>query len=124
MNEKAYVSVSSLEIPAETDVDSPWSGTRALMLAVLEDAVRNLGSSVGHKRAEAERWIMSPEHGYVFSFIVICETLNLAPSAVRRWIIRLFLDQNPRRHCVLPRTRPNVRHMERIQQHSARQSAA
>lgn len=121
MNDMAQVLLASLDIPAQTDGASHWSGTRALMLAVLEDAILNLGSAITFKRAEAERWIMSPEHGYVFSFAVICETLNLSPTAVRRSLIRL-LDQKPQGRRLLRRARGNVRHAEPIHRHSARQS--
>jgi len=107
------VCLASLQNGTETDVAVPWSGTRALMAAVLEDAIQNLGSSVGQKRAEAERWITSPEKGYVFSFTVICETLKLSPSAVRRSVLRL-VDRAQSSRRLLPRIRSNVRHTEKI----------
>ena len=119
MDETAHALLASLETPAEVDGASYLSGTRALMLAVLEDAILNLSSSVPYKRAEAERWIMSPEHGYVFSFAVICETLSYSPSAVRRSLIRL-LQQPPQGRRLLQRARPNVRHKEVMQAPSAR----
>lgn len=122
MNDMAEVSLASLELPPETDIASPQSGTRALMLAVLEDAILNLGSSVGRNRAEAERWIMSPERQHVFSFAVICETLDFAPSAVRRSLMRL-ISQKPRSGRLLKRARPNVRHTEALELYSTRGKA-
>jgi hypothetical protein len=122
MNETAHVSAASLEFSTETDAAAPGSGMRALMLAVLEDAIQHFGSSVGLQQAEAERWIMSPEHRYVFSFAVICETLNLEPSAVRRSLIRLQ-DKKPPGGRLLRRTRPTVRHNRLLQVRSARRSA-
>lgn len=95
----------------ESRATLPCSGMRALMLAVLEDAILNLRSSVRRHRAEAESWIMSGERHYVFSFAVICETLDLAPSAVRRSVIRL-LNQSPRVGRSSRRARPNVRHVD------------
>jgi hypothetical protein len=123
MEKMSHVSLASLEIPVENDVASPWSGTRALMLAVLEDAIRNFGSSVRRVHDEAEAWIMSREHRYVFSFAVICETLHLDPSAVRRSLMRLLDEKRPGSH-LLRRARPNVRHREAIQLHAARQRTA
>lgn len=92
------------------------------MLGVLEEAIQNFGSSVGHVRADAERWIMSPERRYVFSFAVICETLHLEPSAVRRSVIGLLDKRRSGRRRLLPRIRPYVHHDGTIQRRSARRS--
>jgi hypothetical protein len=85
------------------------SGIRALMLAVLDDAMHSLSSSESLVRAAAEHWIKSPERRYVFSFVVICETLELVPSAVRGTVLAL-LDQKRTPGRLLRRSRPNVRH--------------
>ncbi len=60
-----------------------YTGTKALMMAVLEDGIRDYRTAIGRPRIEAEGWVRS-EHRGVFSFIVICETLGLEPAAVRR----------------------------------------
>ncbi len=98
----------------KTDAAAISSGSRDLMLAVLEDAIQQFGSSIGCNRAEAERWIMSPERQHVFSFAVICETLGLAPSAVRRSLLHLQ-TQKPPGGRMLRRARRNVRHTAVIQ---------
>src|SRR4051812_32645178 len=59
------------------------SGIKGLLLAVLEDGIRSYLSSVGDVRAEAEYWVGSGRARSPFSFVVICETLGLEPSAVR-----------------------------------------
>ncbi len=105
----SHLSLASVEIRAEIDAAANQSGMRALMLAVLEDAIQQFGSSDGRNRSEAERWIMSPERHHVFSFAVICETLGLEPSAVRRSLIRL-LTKKPSGGRLLRRARRNVRH--------------
>jgi hypothetical protein len=116
MKEIAQVAFSSVEIPTTTQTHAtpPWSGIRALMLAVLEDAIHSLRSSQWLVRAQAEQWITSGERRYVFSFAVICETLNLEPSAVRRSVIGL-LDKRTTRGRLLKRSRPNVRRAGAIQ---------
>ncbi len=121
MKEIGQVAFASLEIPTteiptttQTHAAPPWSGTQALMLAVLEDAIHNLRSAERPVRAEAEQWITSRERRYVFSFAVICETLNLDPSAARRSVIGL-LDKKPTGRCLLKRSRPNVRHSGALQ---------
>lgn len=111
MEEMTAVSLNSWEIPRteKTHGAVPWSGIQALMLAVLDDAIHSLRSSQSLARAEAEHWITSQERRYVFSFVVICETLDLEPSAVRRSVMDLVDKKralgSPRR-----RSRPNVRH--------------
>jgi hypothetical protein len=84
------------------------TGTKALMLAVLEDGIRSyLGSSrvIAH---EAEFWIHSPRRHSPFSFVVVCEMLGLDPDAVRKTLERMKNENvSPRK--ALPRARHNVR---------------
>jgi len=69
---------------------SSYTGTKALMLAVLEDGIRCYLNGVNAVQSEAEYWIAHPEHLQPFAFTVICETLGLDPDAVRRklWSMR------------------------------------
>lgn len=83
------------------------SGPRALMLAVLEDAVRCIEEARRRRRfharrlaAEAEAWMRSEHRGRLFSFLNICEVLELDVDAVRA----RFLTRAQR-----PRTRLDVR---------------
>jgi len=85
-----------------------FTGTKALMLAVLEDGIRSyLGSSrvIAH---EAEFWIHSHRRHSPFSFIVVCEMLGLDPEAVRK-TLRRMKDDNVSPRQALPRARHNVR---------------
>lgn len=121
MKEMAAVPLASWESPAteERHAALTSSGIRALMLAVLDDAMHSLSSSQSLVRAGAEDWITSPERRYVFSFVVICETLELVPSAVRRSVIDL-LDKQQTGGRLVRRSRPNVRHRGAIQLARAR----
>lgn len=86
----------------------PLTGTRALMLAVLEDGIR---AFLGKRRTlvdEAELWIDSQRRTFPFCFEVVCETLGLAPSAVRKALHRMKAANIPADQ-VLPRVRNNVR---------------
>jgi hypothetical protein len=86
---------------------APYTGTKALMLAVLEDAIRAYLSHEPRARAEAEQWVLSRQRRSVFSFAVVCETLGLEPKAVRAAVRRLRADDvSPDR---IPRSRPNAR---------------
>lgn len=121
MKEMAQVAFASLEIPTteiptttQTHAAPPWSSIRALMLAVLEEAIHSLRSPDSLARAEAELWMTSRERRYVFSFAVICEALGLEPSAVRRSVIGL-LDKRPTGRRLLKRSRPNVSHTGALQ---------
>jgi len=84
------------------------TGTKALMLAVLEDGIRSyLGGSkiIGQ---EAEFWIYSHRRQSPFSFVVVCEMLGLDPDAVRKTLKRMKMQHvSPRK--ALPRARHNVR---------------
>lgn len=83
-------------------------GIKALMLAVLEDAIHCLRSSHSLVRTKAEHWMTSKERRHVFSFTVICETLGLEPSRVRRSVIGLVDDKQAEGR-FRKRSRPNGR---------------
>jgi hypothetical protein len=85
-----------------------FTGTKALMLAVLEDGIRSYLGPQKHAAQEAEHWVHSSGRRSPFSFVVVCETLSLNPDAVRRVLLRMRGQQiAPRK--ALPRARPNVR---------------
>jgi|SRR5579862_1385052 len=63
-------------------------GTKALMLAVLEEGLRCYFGPRGHRHREAETWIWS-KNTSAFSFITICETLDVQPHVVRQALPRL-----------------------------------
>ena len=90
-----------------------FTGTKALMLAILEDGIRSYLSSVARVRSEAEYWVQSGRNRSPFSFPVVCETLGLEPGAVQIALDRLRAKNvSPRR--ALGRSRPNVRRSGRI----------
>lgn len=65
-----------------------YTGTKALLLAVLEDAIRTYCGRPGPARTEAENWVQSNRRT-AFSFSVVCETLGLEPAAVRSALTRM-----------------------------------
>ncbi len=90
-----------------------YTGTKALMLAILEDGIRSYLSPVGRLRNEAEYWVHAARQRSPFSFAVVCETLGLEPEAVRTALERLRGRKvNPRR--AIARSRPNVRRTGRL----------
>jgi len=65
------------------------SSIRRLMYAILEDAVSVYTSEVRSSRQsrtfqQTRRWIDSNDRTWVFSFLRICEALDLDPDAIRR----------------------------------------
>jgi hypothetical protein len=54
------------------------------MVAVLEEGIRSYMSGSASVRNEAERCVHGKRLRSVFSFDVICETLELDPDAVRK----------------------------------------
>jgi hypothetical protein len=81
-----------------------YVGTKALMLAVLEEGIRNYCGPPGRVRTEAEAWVRSNRRS-AFSFLVICEMLGFEPDAVRAALPRL--QKQLRRP--IRRVRPNAR---------------
>lgn len=90
-----------------------YTGTKALMLAILEDGIRSYLSSVTRIRSEAEYWVTAGRQRSPFCFVVVCETLGLEPEAVRAALERLRArNVSPRR--AIGRSRPNVRRTGRL----------
>ena len=80
----------------------PVQPERRLMLAVLSDAIvlfQTGGSQLArhHDVADAHRWILSDDRRWPYSFVNVCEALEIAPSALRRQLVRWRAAQAARR---------------------------
>lgn len=71
-------------------IDGDTSGARALMLAILEDAMLCIERGRGRRHprtrqlaAEAETWVRSDCREWLFSFASICDVLGFDPDALR-----------------------------------------
>jgi len=89
-------------------------GERRLMLAILEDAVdcfqKYLWATDNrsrHLQAEAERWFLSDEDNWPFSFINIYHALDLHPGFLRRGLVEWKARQ-------LARHQSKVRYTEAV----------
>jgi hypothetical protein len=91
-----------------------YTGTKALMLAVLENGFRSYFSPKVRIRAEAERWVRNPQGRSPFSFNVVCETLGLEPDAVRKALRRLRTNEPEAAQQPIKRSRPNVHRYGRV----------
>lgn len=74
-----------------------WSGEKRLMLAILTDAINLISATHnrGHSSSKSQRkiaqdWIFSDEVEYVFSFINICQALNLDVSYIRKGLAEKY----------------------------------
>jgi hypothetical protein len=87
--------------------DSYISGEKALMLAVLEDGIRCFQEHLRNPRSnprmlsqQAEAWIRAVDYDWPFSFVNVCETLGIAPSALRAallaWKAQRLAEQTDR----------------------------
>jgi hypothetical protein len=88
--------------------DSDFSPEKALMLAVLEDAIRCFQEYFRTTRArprmlsrQAERWIRTRDWNWPFSFNNVCEALSIDPDCMRDTLLRmkyerLMTDSRPR----------------------------
>ena len=92
--------------------DSMLAGIKGLMLAVLEDAIQSFLSTNRIERDEAEAWMTMRKQNWTFSFVNVCLTLGLEPSAVRQ-ALRVMRERNAKQSGRV-RSRPNVRRKSRI----------
>jgi hypothetical protein len=91
----------------------PYTGIKALMLAVLDNGIASYLSPTPRIRAEAEYWIDTSGRRSPFSFTVVCETLRLEPDAVRAALRRLR-DRGGEPLRTIGRRRQNVRRAGRL----------
>ena len=66
----------------------PYTGIKALMLAVLDNGITCYLSDQPRIRTEAEHWVTATSSRSPFAFTVVCETLGLEPEAVRAQLRR------------------------------------
>ena len=108
----------AVEPPRPTNGDSGavragrHTGLKALMLAVLEEAIVSYLCSKGRVQMEAACWIEAAGQRSPFSFPIVCETLGLDPSSVRAALQRLR-DNNVSSRRAIGRSRPNARRLHR-----------
>jgi hypothetical protein len=86
-----------------------YIGVKALMLAILDDAIRAYLGPVGPSREEAALWMADGRSNWVFSFPVVCETLGLEPAAVRQAVRRMKIRPAAVSKFGSMRSRPNAR---------------
>jgi hypothetical protein len=79
-----------------------WTGEQRLMAAILEDAVGVCTKPNAPKTSKARqvlretlRWLRSNDRTWTFSFLRICEHLDLNPGAIRREIRILRGEELP-----------------------------
>jgi hypothetical protein len=83
-----------------------WTGEQRLMAAILEDAIavcckRNPPKTSKGRTIlrESLRWIRSNDRKWTFSFLHICETLDMDPSAIRRGV-RIRRGEEPQSEAI------------------------
>jgi hypothetical protein len=90
-------------LPAQMSVGARWngdtSGPRALMLAVLEDAVWCIEKGRRRRRfharrlaAEAAAWVRSDRRDWPFAFVNVCEVLGFDVDAFRERLLMMPND--------------------------------
>ena len=101
--------------------DSDFSPEKALMLAVLEDAIRCFQEYFRTTRArprmlsrQAERWIRTRDWNWPFSFNNVCDALGIDPDCMRDTLLRmkyerLMTETRPRASTMSPRPARIVR---------------
>jgi hypothetical protein len=83
----------------------PATGPRALLMAVLLDAIRNYVRYVRSPRpltcfetdhlVELQAWFASSHADYLYDFCFICHTFELSPKAIRNHLRAQTLPQQP-----------------------------
>ena len=98
-----------------------WSGEQKLMAAILEDAVLvccrpdEPRTSKGRRLLrETLRWLRCNDRTWTFSFLRICEQLDLDPGAIRRGVrIRCGEEPAPARRVAEGQPAPQVTNVPR-----------
>jgi hypothetical protein len=73
-----------------------WSGAQKLALAILEQAVEDLqhrsATRAANRRlfSRAYSWFSSYDRSHLYSFVSVCDTLNLSSEAIRARLLSPF----------------------------------
>ena len=103
-NRVIRVATEPVELPT-SDYAGPAAGERALMRAVLADAVDCMAGTVGspHKRlqlaAAARAWVADQDRCWPFSFENICDTLGFSADTLRTRILQTIPALPSERAC-------------------------
>lgn len=99
MPEPTFMQLDNLQVFTNDPTDTPEyfkninsqesQPEKKLMFAILKDAIECLKEPT---KQEAEKWIMSEDKRWIFSFRNICEELGLDPDYLRRGL-RQFLEK-------------------------------
>jgi hypothetical protein len=96
----------------------PWTGSRRLLLGVLQDALRSFFQYRSDRTRHGKRiftetlmWLWSSEQDWLYSFENICDHLRLDPEYIRQGLQRLLhatrpTNANPRRPALISQRRP------------------
>jgi DNA-binding CsgD family transcriptional regulator len=91
--------------------NGPVSGERALVLAVLVDAIQCLTGKIGSIRhrdrhiAEARTWVEDRDTSWPFSFDNVCDLLGLEAAGLRRRLLNMAAEVPPA-ECTATSRRP------------------
>ena len=92
-------SLNGLTVPSQffllaTESHAHWSGSRRLMLSVLQDALttwnryRRDPSTRGQRLfRETQEWFWSADEGWLYTFKNVCQHLDLDPDAIREQLV-------------------------------------
>jgi hypothetical protein len=77
-----------------------WTGEQRLIAALLEDVVDVCTSPATNAKRrqlqrEAMRWLRSNDRVWMFSFLRVCEALDLDPGTIRRAVRRRCAEACP-----------------------------
>jgi hypothetical protein len=68
----------------------PAEGSRKLMTALLDDALRCVSVDVHDESwREATRWMFSDDRAYPFSFLNVCDAVDMDPEWLRQVVRRV-----------------------------------
>jgi hypothetical protein len=92
----------------ETAPAMPWTGSRRLLLGVLQDALRTFFQYRSERTRQGKRifsetqsWLWSPDQDWLYSFENICAHLRLDPEYIRQGLQHFLHTTRPT--AVIPR---------------------
>lgn len=99
----------------------PWTGSRRLLLGVLQDALRSFFQYRSNPTRQGQRifdetqaWIWSSEQNWLYSFENICAHLRLDPGYIRQGLQHFLQTTRPAAATPRRSTRPSHRRAFRL----------
>lgn len=85
---------SDIKLEETIEQVRPQTPEQNLMVAILQDAIESLSASTNPRNYnDARAYLLSDDEQWIFSFVSICQHLDLDPDCMRQGIFKRYFEK-------------------------------